>query len=118
MVIPREDHRIEIQFSEWDDEYPVALEIHRGDFFCSVPVTGPRMSMSLEGLAYQKSGGVGPLPAPPEVERPSASLRGALRAAIDWETVTPLSEIPRSSLSNRMKRGLRWWRLRRAEARA
>ncbi len=105
-----------MQFADWDTEYDVALEIHRGDFFCSMPVTGPRMSLGLSGLAYQRTDGSGPLPGPPEIERPSPSLRLAVRAAIDWETVTPLSEIPRSSLSNRVKRGLRWWKHRRARA--
>ena len=41
LVIPREDHRLEIQFDEWDTEYAFALEIHRGRFHCSMPVTGP-----------------------------------------------------------------------------
>jgi hypothetical protein len=114
LVIPREDHRLEIQFAEWDTEYEIALEIYRGDFFCALPVTGPRMSIALSGLAYERSGGAVHLPAPPEIERPSPSLKKAIRAAIDWETVTPLAEIPRSSLPNRVKRGLRWWKLRRA----
>ena len=107
LVIPREDHRLEIQFSEWDPEYAMSLEIHRGDFFCSVPVSGPRMSLGLSDLAYQRSGGSRPLPDPPEIERSAPSLKQAIRTAIDWETVTPLSDIPRSSLPNRVKRGLR-----------
>lgn len=118
LVIPREDHRLEIQFSEWDREYEIAIEIHRGDFICAVPVTGPRMTLRLDGLAYQRSGGTRPLPPPPEIDRPAPSLRQAIRAAIDWETVTPLADIPKSSLPNRVKRGLRWWKLRQAEARA
>jgi hypothetical protein len=114
LVIPREDHRLEIQFAGWDPEYEIALEIHRGDFFSSLPVTGPRMSLALSGLAYERSGGAGRLPGPPEIERPSPCLKKAIRAAIDWETVTPLTDIPRSSLPNRVKRGLRWWKLKRA----
>lgn len=117
LVIPREDHRIEIQFAEWDTEYPMALEIHRGDFFGSVPVTGPRMSIGLSGLAYQRVA-PGPMPDPPTIERSSPSLKQAIRTAIDWETVTPIADIPRSSLPNRVKRGLRLWKLRRAEASA
>jgi hypothetical protein len=114
LVVPREDHRLEIQFAEWDARYDVALEIHRGDFFCSIPATGPRMSLGLSGLAYRRSEACGPPPARPEPVRPAPSLRRAVRAAIDWETVTPLAEIPRSTLSNRVKRGLRWWKLKRA----
>jgi hypothetical protein len=38
------------------------------------------------------------------------SLKRAMRTALDWETVTPLDEIPRTSISNRLKRGLRLWK--------
>ena len=45
------------------------------------------------------------------------SLKTAVRSAIDWETVTPLDELPVGSFSARVKKGLRWWRQRqRAEA--
>ena len=32
LVLPRDGNRFEIQFDEWDPEYPLAMEIHRGDF--------------------------------------------------------------------------------------
>jgi len=114
LVMPRDDHRLEIQFADWDEEYCVAVEIHRGAFFCSLPMTGPRLSLGLSDLAYERSRGADGLPEPPELERPTPSLKQAIRHAIDWETVTPLTEIPRSSLSNRVKRSLRWWKLKRA----
>ena len=37
----REDHRLEIQFDDWDTEYACALEIHRGRFHCSIPGDRP-----------------------------------------------------------------------------
>jgi peptidoglycan/xylan/chitin deacetylase (PgdA/CDA1 family) len=114
MVIPRDDQRVDIHFDDWDGEYDFALEIHRGDFYCSLPVTGPRMSLSLTGLAYQRRVESDQLPDPPAVDRGSLSLKRAVQTAIDWEMVTPLAEIPRSSLPNRVKRGLRWWKLKRA----
>ena len=40
-----------------------------------MPATGPRMSVGLGGLAYQRSGGCKPLPGPPEIERPAPSLK-------------------------------------------
>ena len=33
-----------------------------------------------------------------------------MRTALDWETVTPLGDIPPSSISNRLERGLRRWK--------
>lgn len=116
LVFPREDHRLEIQFAEWDNEYAIALEIHRGDFVCSVPATGPRMTLGLAGLAFERAPVESTLPEAPTYERPAPSLREAVRLALDWETATPLAEIPRTTMSNRMKRGLRWWQENRARA--
>jgi peptidoglycan/xylan/chitin deacetylase (PgdA/CDA1 family) len=114
MVIPRPGHRLDIQFDEWDTEFACALEIHRGRFSCSLPVTAPRMSLGLAGLAYQRAGQLDPILDPPARDRGSLSWKNAVRTAIDWETVTPLGEIPTSSLPNRLKRGLRMWRLKRS----
>ncbi len=110
LVIPRDDHRLEIQFHEWNTEYEFALEIHRGRFHCSIPVTGPCMSLGLAGLAYERHEPAPEAFNPPTFDRASLSLKQAMRTALDWETVTPIDEIPRSSLSNRLKRGLRWWK--------
>ena len=118
LVIPREDHRLEIQFDEWDTEYAFALEIHRGRFHCSLPVTGPRMSLGLAGLVYERSESARSWLDPPTIDRETLSLKQAMRTALDWETVTPLDDIPRSSISNRLKRGLRWWKHKRAGASA
>jgi len=110
MVMPREDHRLEILFDEWDTEYDLAVEIHRGRFRCSLPVTGPRMSLGLAGLVYQRGDRSEGSLDPPTIDRGNLSLKQAMRTALDWETVTPLNEIPRSSISNRLKRGLRRWK--------
>ena len=59
----------------------------------------------------------GRCPIRPTIDRGPLSLKRAVQTAIDWETVTPLAEIPRSSLPNRVKRGLRWWKLKRARDR-
>ena len=93
--------------------YKRQVEIHRGPFRCAVPVTGPRMSLPLAGLAYERGVDPEPILGPPEVDPDALSLKRAVKTAIDWETVTPLAEIPRTSLSNRVKRGLRWWKLQR-----
>jgi peptidoglycan/xylan/chitin deacetylase (PgdA/CDA1 family) len=108
LLIPRDGERLEVQFDEWDSEYPFAIEIHRGRFQCSIPVTGPRMSVGLAGLVYERRLSDEPAIGPPVIEREPATVKAAVRAALDWETVTPLEEIPLSSLSNRVKRGLRW----------
>ena len=110
IVLPRADHRLEIQFDDWDPTYEIALEIHRGRFHCSIPVTGARMSLGLAGLAFERSESSPACQEPPSIDRETLSLKRAMRTALDWETVTPLDDIPRSSISNRLKRGLRWWK--------
>jgi hypothetical protein len=113
LAFQRDDHRLEIQFDEWDAEYAFALEIHRGRFRCSVPVTGPRMSLGLAGLVYERGETSATGVDAPTFSRRGINLKRAMRSAIDWETVTPLEQIPRTSVSNRLKRGLRWWKHRR-----
>jgi hypothetical protein len=115
LVIPREGQRLEVQFDEWDSSFNLALEIHRGRFRSSLPVTGPKLSLRLSGLAYERLEEPEKGIEPPEKAAGMVGLKQVLRTAIDWETVTPLSEIPRSSMPNRVKRGLRWWKLRRME---
>ncbi len=114
LVISHDDHHLEIQFDEWDTEYALSLEIHRGRFRCAVPVTSSRMSLRLCDVVYERTERSRPSVAHPTIDRGSLSLKQAVRTALDWETVTPLDEIPRSTISNRVKRGLRRWKHKRA----
>jgi hypothetical protein len=114
LVIPREGRRLEIQFHEWDTEYDFALDIHCGSFQCSLPVTGPRMSLGLGGLAFERRDRTETGLEPPALARGGMSLKQAVRAALDWETVTPLEEISRSSLRDHVKRSLRRWKRKHA----
>jgi hypothetical protein len=50
---------------------------------------------------------------PPAIDQRSPSFKDAVRQAIDWETVTPIHELSSSSLPDRLKKGLRWWKLQR-----
>jgi peptidoglycan/xylan/chitin deacetylase (PgdA/CDA1 family) len=114
MVIAREGGRLDVRFDEWDTTFDCTLEIHKGPFRCALPVTGPRMSLGLAGLAFERSRALEPILDPPRIDPAPLSLRRAVQTAIDWETVTPFNEIPGSTLPNRVKRGLRWWKHRRA----
>jgi hypothetical protein len=118
MVIPRAEARIEIQFDEWDSTYDFAMEIHRGRFWCSVPVTGPRTSLGLAGLAYERRNSSEAGLTAPVVKRSAVTLKKAVQAALDWETVTPVDEISQMSVANQVKRGLRRWKCRRAGTRS
>jgi hypothetical protein len=114
MVLPRDGNRFEVQFDEWDPQYPLALEIHRGAFACSIPLTGPRTVLNLDELVYERrERPADPVVVPPTIDTRNPSLKDAVRHAIDWETVTPLEELSSSSLSDRVKKGLRWWKLQR-----
>jgi hypothetical protein len=90
-------------------EFAMGLEVVRGQHVATLPVTGPRMFVQLEDLAYERREPAAKLPSP-VLARRKPSLRAAVRKALDWETVTPLEDLPASSFSDRVKKGLRWWR--------
>jgi hypothetical protein len=108
-VVARSNGRYEIQFEDWRPEFPLGLEIVRGQHVCTMPIRGPRTSIRLEDLAYERRDTRTDLPAPVPAPR-STSFRAAVRKALDWETITPIDELPVNTLAARVKKGLRWWR--------
>ena len=51
--LPREEQPFEIQFDEWDTEYPLAVEIQRGCFCCSLPLTSSRTVAAARGAGLR-----------------------------------------------------------------
>jgi len=74
-----------------------------------LPVEAPRTMLRLDQLAYERRQPRAEIPSPTPILRP-LSLKAAVRSALDWETVTPLDELPAGSLTDRVKRGLRRWK--------
>jgi hypothetical protein len=74
-----------------------------------MPIRGPRTSIRLEDLAYERRDPRARPPAPVPAPR-STSVRAVIRNALDWETITPIEELPVNTLAARVKKGLRWWR--------
>jgi peptidoglycan/xylan/chitin deacetylase (PgdA/CDA1 family) len=112
LAIPRGPGRLEVQFEDWDAGYRPALEVFRGEFRALLPLSGPRTLVDLGSLAFERR----PVPArravrQPEPDRRPASWRQMVRQAIDWETVTPVDEIPVATIAGRVKKGLRRWKL-------
>lgn len=102
--------RLVASFEGIGGRYPLALEVWRGERHKAViPVRGGRVDIATEDLAFaplpERWDSPGPALAPPKI-----SLRGALRSALDWETVTPLEELPATTTRHRIKRVLRRWR--------
>jgi hypothetical protein len=114
LVIPRDRDRLEIQFDDWDRRYPLALEIQRGRFRSLFPLGAAMTTLPLDDLAYERIDECQPSQSPPQVDLRPPGLKRVVQAALDWETVTPLDAIPPSSIRNRVKRGLRWWKEKRA----
>ncbi|WP_422925346.1 hypothetical protein [Singulisphaera sp. PoT] len=109
-LVPKTEDRLELQFEEWSVEYPLALEVARGQHVALVPVTGPRMLLRLEDLAYERrEPSINHMPSTVASPR-SASLKAAVRAALDWETVTPVDDLPTNLFTDRVKKRLRQWR--------
>jgi hypothetical protein len=112
MVLQRESASVEIQCDEWDMEYPLAMEIHRGSFRCSVPLRSPLTLINLDELAYERmDSSENPRLAAPLLDLRRPGLKAAIREALDWETVTPLEDLSTATLQEALKKGLRWWKL-------
>ena len=93
-VVPREGGRLEVQFEEWDPAYPLAMELRRGKHVAVIPLAGPRTPFSLRGLAYERREVRADVPAPTTLRGP-IGIKAALRSALDWETVTPVEDLPK-----------------------
>jgi peptidoglycan/xylan/chitin deacetylase (PgdA/CDA1 family) len=113
-VAARSDGRLEVQFEEWQPQFPLGLEIVRGRHVATVPVTAPRMSVRLQDLAYEQRSGPAAIPAP-VLQSKYPGWKAVVREAIGWETITPLEELPADTLSARVKKELRRWRSRRED---
>jgi hypothetical protein len=110
-LVPKADGRFEVQFDEWRPEFPLGLEVVRGQHVSTIPIRASRTALRLEDLAYERREHRFHLPAPAALPRPR-NLRAMVRRALDWETVTPLAELPTDTFRARVKKGLRWWRAR------
>ncbi len=108
-VVNRGDERIEVQFDDWDNRYPLALELIRGSHAAVIPLDGPRTSFCLQGLAYARRETRADLPMPSPFRGPR-SLKNVVRNLLDWETVTPIEDLHVGSLTARVKRELRRWK--------
>lgn len=108
-IVARDDGTLEVQFEEWDAGYPMALEIVRGEHVASIPVTASRQTLRLDALAYERTRHRADVPDPTHRPRPRG-LSSVVRSALDWETVTPIDELPEATMRDRVKKRLRRWR--------
>ncbi len=108
-IVARPEGRYEVQFDEWDDAYPLALEMVRGEHVATIPLRGPRTPFALQALAYERRETRADLPSPTAIRGP-IGLKAAVRSALDWETVTPVDELTGGTIAARVKRELRRWK--------
>ena len=103
--------RLMIEFDQVDRRYPLAVEVVRHDHVATIPITTPVLRLDRTNLAYERRSYRFDRPEPAAV-RPPRGLRASIRAALDWETVTPVAEIATDTLAGQLKRGLRRWQAR------
>ncbi len=111
-LAPRADGGFSVQFEDWDSRYPLSMEIARGEHVATLAVNGPSQKLRLDALAYERREVRRDAPEARPI-RPGPSLRRAIRSALDWETVTPLDDLPDATFRDRLKKRLR--RIRAAE---
>ncbi len=106
---PQGDESFQLRFDEWDARYPLAVEVFRDRHVAYVPVSGPSITFARADLHFEPRANDYFLPPASPVRR-EMGVRSLVRRALDWETVTPIDELPASSLRTRLKRELRVWR--------
>jgi len=116
-LIPVGEGSCEVRVDDWDERYPLGLEIVRDGRTSLVPIRGPVTTLAPGELVYERPSPPYTLP-PARPGRVRLGVRGRVRRALDWETVTPVEDLPAVSIRSRLKRGLRLWREGRAPAEA
>jgi hypothetical protein len=102
---------LEVQFEDGDAAYPLALEVLRGEHVASIPIRSARTTLRSDQLAFEKR-------RPPSdrlriVQNvPDGGFKQVVKQVLDWETVTPIEELPSRTLRDQVKRTLRRWRSR------
>lgn len=108
-VVVAEGDRYEIRVENWSSAFPISIELEGGAHVACLPLHGPTTPVPRSGLCYERravrrdQAAALRLPAP-------FGLRPWLKAALDWETVTPVEEIDPTDWRARAKRQLRRWR--------
>ena len=110
-LLERGAGRYEIHFEDGDATFAPAVEIVRGDYVARLPVRSSRVAIELSELAYERHDLRADVPAP-HLRHGPWGLRVALRRALDWETTTPLADLPIDSPRAALKKILRAWRER------
>jgi hypothetical protein len=110
-VVTRPEERFEVQFEDWEPTYPLAMELVRGNHRAVIPLNGPRTMLSLQDLAYERRPTRADLPEPTLFRGPQG-IKAAVRRVLDWETVTPVDELPEGNVAARVKKRLRRWQER------
>jgi peptidoglycan/xylan/chitin deacetylase (PgdA/CDA1 family) len=108
-LVARGENRYEMQLDDWDTAFPLALEVTRGDHVAALPVQSSRMRFALADLVYERRRSDQLLPEPGRARGPRG-LRSTLKRALDYETVTPLDELPETTLAARLKKQIRRWK--------
>ena len=101
--------QLDVQFEDWDAAHPLALEFVRGAHVASIPLRAARTAVRLDQLAFEKR-------RPPSDRLrvlgtlPNGGIKQVVKQMLDWETVTPIDELPTRTIRDQLKRGLRRWR--------
>jgi len=108
-LVPKGDRGYQIQLEEWDGRYPLGLEILRDRHSALIPIEGPMTLLDPSELAYERREPPYSLPTCLPRRR-DLGWKSVVKRALDWETVTPLEDLPTVTFRSRIKRELRAWR--------
>jgi hypothetical protein len=110
-LLAKSPELLEVQFEDWDAAHPLALEVVRGEHSAAIPIATSRTMIRFDQLAFEKRR--------PSSDRlqvlqiaPDGGFKQVVKQMLDWETVTPVEELPSRTLREQLKRKLRHWRSR------
>jgi hypothetical protein len=102
--------RVRVRFDHWYPKYAIGLDVWRGgEHHATIRVMGPSVVLPLGSLAYRRMSTRIDVAAANQAPPPMGLKRFA-REWLDWETVTPIDELPNRTWRDRLKRVVRTWK--------
>lgn len=106
--------RVEVLFASGAPSDRIAIEHDIGDSTITIPVRGAVMTIDEQSSGFRTK--TLRFDAASTLAPPHTGARGWLREMLDWETVTPINELPTRTIRARIKKSLRRLRDGRAGA--
>ena len=108
VTVERQGEELLVAVANAPEDHTLALQCFRGDRLATVPLNRSTLRFQPAALAYEERPDDDSPPGIPIHEIPG--LRQRVRRLLDWERVTPVSELRGRTVRGWLKKSLRRWR--------